>query len=179
MERTDVERTGCGGVLLDKRYLSYFAAVLLALLVIVPGMATASVCTYTNVSASDAKQILEEEDVFLLDVRTPAEYKLGHIEGAILIPLRNVKAQDPDLLPDEELLPARLKELPCGKSTKILVYCKVGKRGAEASSLLADVGYKNVYNINSGIDEWVKEGYPIVATYESWKNVWYFILSPQ
>ena len=164
---------------MNKRQLLYFASVLLAFLIIAPGIAAASTCTYTNVSACDAKQMLEEEDVFLLDVRTPAEYKLGHIEGAVLIPLKNVPAQDSNLLPDEELLPARLKELPCGKSTKILVYCKVGKRGAEASSLLADVGYKNVYNINSGIDEWVKEGYPIVATYESWKNVWYLLLSPQ
>jgi rhodanese-related sulfurtransferase len=162
---------------LNKRYLSYFAAVLLAFLIIAPGI-TSACETYTNVSVSEAKNLIEEGDIFILDVRTPAEYNLGHIEGAVLIPLKNVPANSTALSP-EELLPARMKELPCNKNTKILAYCKVGKRGAEASSLLADAGYKNVYNIDYGIDQWVKEGYPIVATYESWNNVWYLLLSPQ
>ena len=141
-------------------------------------MAAASKCTYTNVSACDASDMIEK-DVFILDVRTPAEYNLGHIEGAVLIPLKNVPAQDPVALPPEELLPARMTELPCNKYTKMLVYCNVGKRGAEASSLLVDAGYKKVYNIEGGIDKWVQEGYPIVATYDSWNNVWYLLLSPQ
>jgi rhodanese-related sulfurtransferase len=127
---------------LNKRYLSYFAAVFLAFFIIAPGIASACE-TYTNVSVSEAKDMMEE-DIFLLDVRTPVEYELGHIEGTVLIPLKNVKS-DPDALSPEELLPARMKELPCNRNTKILVYCKVGIRGAEASSLLADAGYKKVY----------------------------------
>jgi rhodanese-related sulfurtransferase len=42
--------------------------------------------------------------VFILDVRTPAEYNYTHIEGAKLIPLRNVPSHDPVNLPDEDLL---------------------------------------------------------------------------
>lgn len=161
---------------MNKQYLSYFAAVLLAVLIIAPGMAAAHTHTYTNMSACDARQMIEKEAVFLLDVRTPSEYELGHIEGAVLIPLKNVKS-DPDALSPEELLPARMKELPCNKNTKILVYCKVGTRGAETGSLLEDAGYKNVYNIDGGLDRWVKEGYPIVATYESWNKVWSKLLT--
>lgn len=156
----------------------FFAAILLAFLIISPGMAAASKCTYTNVTACDARQMIEEEDIFILDVCTPSGYDDGQIEGAVLIPLRNLKS-DPDALSPDELLPARMKELPCNRNTKILVYCKVGKRGAEASSLLVDAGYKEVSNLEGGLTKWVQEGYPIVATYDSWKNVWYLLLSPQ
>lgn len=122
--------------------------------------------------------IEEEEDVFILDVCTPTEYGVGHIERAVLIPLRNLKP-DPDALSPDALLPARVKELPCNRNTKTLVYCKVGKRGVEASSLLVGAGYKEGSNLEGGLTKWVQEGYPIVATYDSWMNVWYLLLLPQ
>lgn len=169
---------------MNKKYLQYFAVTLFVLLIITPGIVSAYKCAnkYTNVTVSEAKKMTESEDVFILDVRTPAEYNLGHIEGATLITLRNVPKLDPDNLPDEQLLPARMKELPHNKRTKILVYCKLGGRSAEASDLLVKAGYKRVYNMdndedskntNGGIVQWVTEGYPIVATYDSWKTEWY------
>ena len=158
---------------MNKRYLSYFAAILFVLLIIAPGMAATDKCTYTNVNVCDAKQMIENEDVFLLDVRVPTEYDLGHIEGAILIPLRDAFGST---LNSDQFLEARMKELPHNKNTKILVYCKSGARSAAASSLLVDAGYKKVYNIEGGIDNWVQEGYPIVVTSESWKNL-YLLLS--
>jgi len=54
-------------------------------------MAAASKFTYTNVSTCDSRQMIEDEDIFILDVCTPTEYDDGHIEGAVLIPLRNLK----------------------------------------------------------------------------------------
>jgi len=184
---------------LNKRYLSYFATILFVLLIIAPGIAAAdkctyttqcthtTQCTYTTVNICDAKQMVENKDVFLLDVRIPTEYDSGHIEGATLIPLRNIKLPNPQL-PDEELLPARMKELPHNKNAKILVYCKLGGRSAEASNLLVKAGYKNVYNMdndadstneNGGISQWVSEENPIVATYDSWTNEWCKLLPPE
>ena len=82
---------------MNKQYLSGFAAILIALLIIAPGIAGAAPkigCTvtggYENVTACHAKSILEDKGAFLLDVRTPAEYSYSHIEGATLIPLKNV-----------------------------------------------------------------------------------------
>jgi len=165
---------------LNKQYLSGFAAILIALLIIAPGIAGAAPkigCTasgYENVTACQAKNILEEEDVFLLDVRTPAEYSYSHIEGATLIPLKNVPAHDPVNLPDDQLLPNRMKELPKDKNTKIVVYCYTGKRGGIASQMIADAGYKRVYNIQGniqgqgGLIEWVNAGYPVVIDSAKW-----------
>ena len=159
---------------MNKQYLSGFAAILIAL-IIAPGIAGAepkigssSQCAYENVTACQAKSILEDEDVFLLDVRTPAEFNYSHIEGATLIPLKNVPAHDPVNLSDDKLLPNRMKELPKDKDTKIVVYCYTGKRGGIASQMIADAGYKRVYNIQGGLTAWVNAGYPIVIDPVRW-----------
>jgi rhodanese-related sulfurtransferase len=158
---------------LNKQYISGFAAILIALLIIAPSIAGAAPKTgcnvpdYKNITACQAKDILENKNVFLLDVRTPAEYNYSHIEGATLIPLKNVPAHDPVNLPDDQLLPNRLKELPGNKNTKIVVYCLSGGRSAVASQMIADAGYKNVYNVQGGLKAWVNAGYPVVVVIDS------------
>lgn len=160
---------------MNKQYLSGFAAIFIAFLIIAPGIAGAAPkigCTvpdtYQNVTACQAKNILENKGVFLLDVRTPAEYNYSHIEGATLIPLKNVPAHDPVNLSDDKLLPNRMKELPKDKNTKIVVYCYSGKRGGIASQMIADASYKRVYNIQGGLTAWVNEGYPVVIDSAKW-----------
>ncbi|MFO0969919.1 MAG: rhodanese-like domain-containing protein [Gemmataceae bacterium] len=61
----------------------------------------------------------------VVDVRTPEEYRNGHVPGAINIPL--------------ETLRARLHELP--KDRDIVVYCQVGQRGYLATRILRQAGY--------------------------------------
>lgn len=160
---------------MNKQCLACFAAILVLLVVIVPGIAGADYRTsciispgYQNVTATEAYKILEKKDAFLLDVRTPNEYSYSHIEGAKLITLRNVPAHDPVPLPDSQLLPSRMKELPKNKLTKIVVYCYTGKRGGEASQLIANAGYKRVYNIQNGLPTWVNAGYPVVMDPAKW-----------
>ncbi len=106
-----------------------------------------------------------------MDVRTPAEYNYTHIEGAKLIPLRNVPSHDPVNLPDEELLAWHIKnnnDLPKNKCTKILVYCFSGKRSFVASQILVKSGYKGVYNMQNGIKEWGNAKYPVVVNPNFW-----------
>lgn len=160
---------------MNKQYLSGFTAILIAIFIIAPSIAGAapkigssSQCAYENVTACQTKNILEEEDVFLLDVRTPAEYNYSHIEGAKLIPLKNVPAHDPVNLSDDQLLPNRMKELPENKNTKIVVYCYTGKRAGIASQMIADAGYKRVYSIQGGLTAWVNAGYPVVIDPAKW-----------
>ena len=74
------------------------------------------------------------DDVFLLDVRTREEYAFGAINGAVNMPL--------DELRD------RLLEIPAGK--KIVVYCAVGLRGYLALKILTARGYKQVKNLSGG-----------------------------
>ena len=100
---------------------------------------------FTDISIEQAKQMIDNKEVFLLDVRTQDEFDEGYIEGAILIP-------------DYELA-SRLDEVP--EDAKILVYCRSGRRSVDASNILIDAGYTDVYNMLGGINEWRSAQYPV------------------
>ncbi|MDR2921547.1 MAG: CoA-disulfide reductase [Tannerella sp.] len=71
---------------------------------------------------------------FLLDVRTIHEFNLNHIEGAVNIPVDELRS--------------RLSELPVDK--RIIIYCAVGLRGNIAYRILTQNGFTNVYNLSGG-----------------------------
>lgn len=100
---------------------------------------------YVDVSVSQAKDMIDSGGFFLLDVRTQEEYDAGHISGSTLIPV--------------EVIGTRLDEIP--KDRKILVYCRSGRRSADASQILIDNGFKQVYNMKGGINEWTNAGYEV------------------
>lgn len=77
---------------------------------------------------------LHTPNVVLLDVRTPDEFSLGHLEGAINI--------------EVDKLRQRMSEIPNNK--KIVVYCGVGLRGYIASRILTQSGFDEVYNLSGG-----------------------------
>lgn len=80
----------------------------------------------------------------LVDVRTPEEFSTGHIAEALNIPLQS--------------LPNRLSELP--NDQPIIVYCRSGNRSAQATQILLDAGYTQVYDLG-GILNWTAQGYPL------------------
>ncbi len=94
---------------------------------------------YNKITAEEAKKIMDTEEVIILDVRTPEEYKEEHIEGALLIP-------------DYELENSAASELP-DKDKKILVYCRSGNRSESAAKVLIEMGYTKVYDFG-GIMNW-------------------------
>ena len=95
---------------------------------------------YRKLSAAEAYKMMSElKDYILLDVRTDAEYREKRISGAILIP-------------DYEIKDRAGKELP-GKNKVILVYCRSGRRSANAARNLVSLGYENVYDFG-GIVDW-------------------------
>lgn len=77
--------------------------------------------------------------ILLIDVRQQEEYDAGHIDGAKLIPLN--------------ILPDHVGELP--KDGEIVVYCKSGRRSAQAMTFLQAQGYKNVVSLSGGYQSWV------------------------
>jgi rhodanese-related sulfurtransferase len=107
---------------------------------------TVAAVSFTYVPVPEAKQMIDNKEVFLLDARTQAEFDGGHIKGATLIPYSQ--------------LSSRLNEVPSGE--KILVYCKSGGRSATACGILVNAGYTEVYNMNGGITSWNAAGYPVV-----------------
>ncbi|HYT63264.1 MAG TPA: molybdopterin-synthase adenylyltransferase MoeB [Gemmatimonadales bacterium] len=80
-------------------------------------------------------------DLVLLDVREPPEAQIARIEGARLIPLRE--------------LPRRLAELP--GHAEIVTHCHHGQRSLQAREILKGAGFANVRSLAGGIDAWSRE----------------------
>jgi NADPH-dependent 2,4-dienoyl-CoA reductase/sulfur reductase-like enzyme/rhodanese-related sulfurtransferase len=79
---------------------------------------------------------------YLLDVREPLEFSSGHVEGAVNIPLPNLRA--------------RMNELPRDK--EIAVYCGVGQRSYYATRILKQNGF-TVKNISGGITSYKQQSH--------------------
>lgn len=92
---------------------------------------------------------LENNHVFLLDVREPEEFQICAIPGATLIPLKQ--------------LPERLTEID--GSAEIVVYCRTGKRSAQAVKLLHQAGYTSAKNLAGGTHAWADEVDPTMPKY--------------
>ena len=98
------------------------------------------------ISSGEAYEIISsDEDIIILDVRTPEEFNEGHLEGAFLLPV--------------DKLEGRKDELPANKT--IIVYCRSGVRSNRAADLLVENGFSRVYDMG-GILDWQEEGYPVV-----------------
>lgn len=97
---------------------------------------------YYELEQADAKQwmdAMKPGEYVLLDVRMKEEYQAGHIEGALLIPDFELENEMEEKLPD--------------KTMPIFVYCRSGYRSKKAAKVLADAGYKKVYEFG-GIMDW-------------------------
>lgn len=88
----------------------------------------------------------QQENLYLLDVRTPWEYRQVRLQGAHLIPI--------------DQLARRIDELP--RDRPILVYCAVGSRSAQVVNYLARHGFSALYNLDGGIYAWAQLGLPIL-----------------
>ena len=94
-----------------------------------------------SVNAEKAGHLINSastQDLNIVDVRQPNEYKQGHIPGAKLLPLPELDKRLDELDPDK---PA-------------LVYCAVGGRSRVAAQMLSGKGYQTVYNLKGGYKAW-------------------------
>ena len=91
-----------------------------------------------DISVDEALRLWQNKEAILIDVRTPAEYRDGHIPGVANIPL------------DE--LEKRIGEIP--KDKKVVLICRTGNRSAQGTKLLRSKGFSNVYNSTSGMTSW-------------------------
>jgi adenylyltransferase/sulfurtransferase len=88
-------------------------------------------------------------NLLLLDVRDPHEAEIARIEGARLIPLRE--------------LPKRMRELP--GHAEIVTHCHHGQRSLKAREILVGAGFQNVRSLAGGIDAWSREVDPGIPRY--------------
>ena len=112
------------------------------------GMLSCASCSQVaNLVVDDFETLAAKPDVFLVDVRTPDEYAEGHLRGAA-----NIDCQAPDFLEQVESV--------CPKETPVAVYCRTGRRSADAAKKLAKAGY-DVANLTGGIVGWQEAGKPV------------------
>lgn len=102
---------------------------------------------YTTLAATDFQASLRRSDVQLVDVRTEKEYDEGHIARAI-----QINALSGDFASNAA---AKLD-----KTKMTAVYCRSGKRSADAASQLTEMGFR-VINLDGGILQWQKDGMPV------------------
>lgn len=96
---------------------------------------------YKNAPIAELTKLKNEKKAVVIDVRTPAEWQEGVIEGATLfIDFKGANFEQ------------QIAKLD--KSKTYIVYCRSGGRSAGASQVMVDNGFKNVINMQGGILSW-------------------------
>lgn len=102
----------------------------------------------TQLTSDEAKEYIATKNVFILDVRTPQEFRDSHLKNAKLIPVSE--------------LPNRIKEIEDQKEKDIIVYCHAGSRSLAACSILQKNGFTQIKNLKGGISHWIQNGNTVV-----------------
>jgi rhodanese-related sulfurtransferase len=107
----------------------------------------------SNISAQELFRLQNQgKQIHLLDVRTPIEYRNGHVPGAKLLPL--------DQLSDETLA-EQLSDSYKKDETPVYLTCLSGFRAQQAAERLRDTGYGNLVLLEGGTEGWEKAGLPL------------------
>ena len=107
------------------------------------GIFLLATCTYgqKRVSQADFKKLMKDKNAQIVDVRTANEVLQGKIQGSINI----------------DYFKTNFKEIAVSKLDKskpVLVYCAAGGRSASAAKDLKKAGFKKVYDLEGGYDNW-------------------------
>ena len=119
-------------------------------LMVMPIQVQAVNMKYRQVNVFEAQSLIDKtgkRDLFILDVRSAGEFKLGHLQDAISIPFDQFES--------------RINEIESFKHKQILVYCKSGLTSEKAAEILLIHGFRKVYDMIGGINAWMKMSLPI------------------
>jgi rhodanese-related sulfurtransferase len=97
----------------------------------------------SQVISPDAKCLV------ILDVRTSPEYNAGHLNGSINLDFKSASFSD------------QIRKL--NRNNAYLLYCRTGRRSARAVMLMSSLGFKELYNLTNGIEQWQREGYEVIS----------------
>jgi len=113
---------------------------------------TEEVTVVIDISVGDADLLIKENadsgNFVILDVRKLEEFQSGYIENAVNIDYssQNFKNEVGKL----------------DKAKTYFVYCRSGNRSREAIKIMKDLGFENIYNLESGMSQWQAEGLPTI-----------------
>ena len=105
----------------------------------------------TSINQVNSDELLDFIDInnaVLVDVRTNDEYNSGYIENSI-----NIDYFSDDFSENVEKL---------DKNTPIVLYCRSGKRSSKSANKLSKLGFKEIYNLQGGILDWIEIGNSVI-----------------
>ena len=100
-----------------------------------------------NLNAKEFAEAIKSGEVLLLDVRTPKEYQGGHIQHS-----GNINFYASDFKKKLDLI---------NPNQKVYIYCYSGDRSLKTAKMLANRGFKEVYNLEKGILDWNASSYSL------------------
>ena len=101
-----------------------------------------------QMNSDELIEFIELNDAVLVDVRTEDEYNSGYIENSL-----NIDYFSNDFSVNADKL---------DKSTPIILYCRSGKRSSMSANKISKLGFKEIYNLEGGILEWIEEGNAVI-----------------
>ena len=106
-----------------------------------------------NLSPREIKSRLEADrsEPLLLDVREPWEFRICHLEGSALIPMRDI--------------PRAVSEAEIARDRQVIVICHHGIRSRQVALYLEHMGYPDVINLQGGVEAWARDVDPSMPTY--------------
>ena len=99
-----------------------------------------------SLTPQQAHELISRGEVEVIDVRDPSEWSGGHLPGARLVPLDQLRASPKSALTRDG----------------VLFVCAAGMRSQTAARVAASQGLKTIYNLSSGTRGWVNAGFPLV-----------------
>tara|TARA_R110000787_G_scaffold55239_2_gene127654 strand:+ start:20047 stop:21135 length:1089 start_codon:yes stop_codon:yes gene_type:complete len=96
----------------------------------------------TEVTPEDTRQLIQNENVILIDIREESEVAKGSINGAEYIPRGVLEFKISEL------------DIPDSTEAKVILYCRSGGRSALAAASLQNMGFKNIMSMKGGYEAW-------------------------
>lgn len=109
---------------------------------------TSLVCvSHAQVSLDEARSLVGNSGVTVLDIREPDEHATGVAKGMKLIPMSTLES--------------RLDELPRDPNSRVLLICNTQNRSSAVAKDLRARGFTNVEYVRGGMSEWAKRGWTL------------------
>ncbi|QFU25045.1 rhodanese-like domain-containing protein [Shewanella eurypsychrophilus] len=107
-----------------------------------------TVSKVTTVDHQQATLLINKQDAKVVDVREKADFKKGHIVGALNVPLSEIKNN-------------QLSALEKFKASPIIMVCNAGMVSSQASQLMVKAGFESVHNLKGGMGDWQSNNLPV------------------
>ncbi len=100
-----------------------------------------------QVSLDEARQLLEQGQTLVFDIREPDEHATGVAQGMRLLPMSQLEK--------------RASEIPNDPAQPVLIICNTQNRSSKVVEAMREAGWTHVRYVNGGMSEWAKRGWPM------------------